>query len=197
LWSKAGKISELHRLTPQQWPRVRKGLCSAELCFPVLEQRPWTPLAAIQAPNHAAAGLTFRGPAEVKLSDGQREAIRQAANAPIMVLTGGPGCGKTFATATIVKLWRAMSRGHRIALCAPTGAALSHNFAVIAHGHASLRIQMPMAPLRCSRFALCSACQCCGSFHRVVACISDLICTRYSKERQLETAVAPGSGLLH
>ena len=61
--------------------------------------------------------------AEVKLSEGQRRAIQQAANAPVMVLTGGPGCGKTFATATFVKLWRAMGRGHtKVALCAPTGA---------------------------------------------------------------------------
>ena len=61
--------------------------------------------------------------AEVKLSEGQRRAIQQAANAPVMVLTGGPGCGKTFATATFVKLWRAMGRGQtKVALCAPTGA---------------------------------------------------------------------------
>lgn len=60
---------------------------------------------------------------EVKLSEGQRRAIQQAANAPVMVLTGGPGCGKTFATATFVKLWRAMGRGqNKVALCAPTGA---------------------------------------------------------------------------
>ena len=48
-------------------------------------------------------------------------AIRQAANAPVMVLTGGPGCGKTFVTATIVKLWRAMKGGYKVALCTPTG----------------------------------------------------------------------------
>lgn len=63
------------------------------------------------------------GAAGNPLSAGQREAIRQAADAPVMVLTGGPGCGKTFATATIVKLWRAMSgKRTRISLCAPTGA---------------------------------------------------------------------------
>ena len=61
----------------------------------------------------------------MKLSEGQRRAIQQAANAPVMVLTGGPGCGKTFATATVVKLWRAMGRGaNKVALCAPTGAHL-------------------------------------------------------------------------
>ena len=38
-----------------------------------------------------------------------------------MVLTGGPGCGKTFTTRTIVALWKAM--GKSIALAAPTGRA--------------------------------------------------------------------------
>jgi exodeoxyribonuclease V alpha subunit len=37
------------------------------------------------------------------------------------VLTGGPGCGKTFTTKTIVALWRAM--GKSIVLAAPTGRA--------------------------------------------------------------------------
>ena len=65
----------------------------------------------------------------IKLSEGQRAAIRMAATAPVMVLTGGPGCGKTFATATIVKLWRAMRmrsdrrspQSFEVSLCAPTG----------------------------------------------------------------------------
>ena len=43
----------------------------------------------------------------------------QAATAPVCVLTGGPGCGKTTTTKYIVDLWRAT--GKRMALCAPTG----------------------------------------------------------------------------
>ncbi|MHC5740176.1 ATP-dependent DNA helicase, partial [Nostoc sp.] len=39
----------------------------------------------------------------------------------VMILTGGPGCGKTFTTQTIVSLWKAM--GKSIALAAPTGRA--------------------------------------------------------------------------
>ena len=58
--------------------------------------------------------------AGVRLSEGQRTAVAQASVAPVMVLTGGPGCGKTFTTRTIVKLWRAM--GKRCAMAAPTGA---------------------------------------------------------------------------
>ncbi|KAK9822626.1 hypothetical protein WJX81_000268 [Elliptochloris bilobata] len=57
----------------------------------------------------------------VRLSDGQRTAVAQASVAPVMVLTGGPGCGKTFTTRTIVKLWRAM--GKRVCMAAPTGRA--------------------------------------------------------------------------
>ncbi|MEA5554319.1 AAA family ATPase, partial [Anabaena cylindrica UHCC 0172] len=44
-----------------------------------------------------------------------------AAYSPIMILTGGPGVGKTFTTHTIVSLWKAM--GKSIALAAPTGRA--------------------------------------------------------------------------
>lgn len=42
-----------------------------------------------------------------------------ASDAPLMVLTGGPGCGKTTAVQTIVKLWCAQRKMVRIA--APTG----------------------------------------------------------------------------
>ena len=76
-----------------------------------------------------AEALVFACCAGIKLSEGQRAAIRMAATAPVMVLTGGPGCGKTFATATIVKLWRAMRmrsdrrspQSFEVCLCAPTG----------------------------------------------------------------------------
>ncbi len=56
----------------------------------------------------------------MRLSEGQRAAVAQASAAPVLVLTGGPGCGKTFTTRTIVKLWRAM--GKRVCMAAPTGA---------------------------------------------------------------------------
>ncbi len=57
--------------------------------------------------------------AEVKLNEGQERAIEVASDAPLMVLTGGPGCGKTTAVQTIVKLWCAQKKMVRIA--APTG----------------------------------------------------------------------------
>ncbi|GAB4821863.1 hypothetical protein N2152v2_008909 [Parachlorella kessleri] len=60
-------------------------------------------------------------PSVLELSEGQRAAIEVAASAPIMVLTGGPGCGKTSTVQTIVKLWGA--QGKLVRICAPTGRA--------------------------------------------------------------------------
>jgi exodeoxyribonuclease V alpha subunit len=56
-----------------------------------------------------------------QLSEQQRYAVEMAASQRLLVLTGGPGCGKTFTTRTIVALWKAM--GKAIALASPTGRA--------------------------------------------------------------------------
>ncbi len=55
------------------------------------------------------------------LSEQQRYAVAMAASERVLILTGGPGCGKTFTTRTIVALWKAM--GKSIALASPTGRA--------------------------------------------------------------------------
>jgi exodeoxyribonuclease V alpha subunit len=57
----------------------------------------------------------------ITLSAEQRCAVELAASSRLLVLTGGPGCGKTFTTRTIVSLWRAMRKS--ILLAAPTGRA--------------------------------------------------------------------------
>jgi RecD/TraA family predicted helicase len=57
----------------------------------------------------------------VVLSKGQRAAIEMASDAPILVITGGPGCGKTTVLQYIVKLWCA--QGKMVNICAPTGRA--------------------------------------------------------------------------
>jgi len=57
----------------------------------------------------------------ITLSAEQRRAVELAASSRLLVLTGGPGCGKTFTTRTIVALWRAMRK--TILLAAPTGRA--------------------------------------------------------------------------
>jgi exodeoxyribonuclease V alpha subunit len=57
----------------------------------------------------------------IALSPQQQQAVEMAACSRVMVLTGGPGTGKTFCTRTIVALWKAM--GKKIGLAAPTGRA--------------------------------------------------------------------------
>lgn len=54
-------------------------------------------------------------------NDVQRDAIRQAAASKVMVLTGGPGTGKTTTTHGIISAYRAY--GLKILLAAPTGRA--------------------------------------------------------------------------
>jgi exodeoxyribonuclease V alpha subunit len=63
----------------------------------------------------------FTASRKIQLSEQQRRAVETAAYSKIMILTGGPGVGKTFTTHTIVSLWKAM--GKSIAMAAPTGRA--------------------------------------------------------------------------
>ena len=63
----------------------------------------------------------FTGQNQIELSSQQYKAVLMAGSHRVMILTGGPGCGKTFCTRTIVSLWQAL--GLKIALAAPTGRA--------------------------------------------------------------------------
>src|SRR5258707_12025320 len=65
--------------------------------------------------------VRFTEKRNLPLSPEQRRAVELAASSRLLVLTGGPGTGKTFTTKTIVALWRAM--GKSILLAAPTGRA--------------------------------------------------------------------------
>ncbi len=56
-----------------------------------------------------------------KLSNEQQTAVEMSLNSRLMVLTGGPGCGKTFVLKAIYGIQRALNR--KVALCAPTGLA--------------------------------------------------------------------------
>jgi exodeoxyribonuclease V alpha subunit len=55
------------------------------------------------------------------LAPSQRDAVRQAATRKALVVTGGPGTGKTTLVKGILEIFSA--RGQRCALCAPTGRA--------------------------------------------------------------------------
>ena len=55
----------------------------------------------------------------LQLADSQRAAIRLALTAKALVITGGPGVGKTTIVNSILKILAA--KGVRLLLCAPTG----------------------------------------------------------------------------
>lgn len=57
------------------------------------------------------------------LDDVQSGAVDLAARALVVVITGGPGTGKTTVCRSIVARWMSDSPGASIALCAPTGKA--------------------------------------------------------------------------
>jgi exodeoxyribonuclease V alpha subunit len=89
-------ISELLRgllRGPRPWPEI-----DADKAIPCIEQR---------------TGLT--------LADSQRTAVRTALASKVMVITGGPGVGKTTIVNSILRILAAKSVN--IALCAPTGRA--------------------------------------------------------------------------
>ncbi|MBI4830381.1 MAG: ATP-dependent RecD-like DNA helicase, partial [Candidatus Lindowbacteria bacterium] len=57
----------------------------------------------------------------LKLNPGQREAIRKASESKVLIITGGPGTGKTTIVRGLVEIFRA--KGQRVQLAAPTGRA--------------------------------------------------------------------------
>jgi exodeoxyribonuclease V alpha subunit len=57
----------------------------------------------------------------LELAPTQRDAVRQAVTQKVLVITGGPGVGKTMLVRGILEIFAA--KGLRCALCAPTGRA--------------------------------------------------------------------------
>ncbi len=57
----------------------------------------------------------------IKLSESQREAVKQALASKLMVITGGPGTGKTTLVRSVLTIFQAV--GMNVLLCAPTGRA--------------------------------------------------------------------------
>ena len=56
-----------------------------------------------------------------RLSDEQRQAVQLSVGSRLMILTGGPGCGKTFVLKSIYKVQKRL--GRVVGLAAPTGLA--------------------------------------------------------------------------
>ena len=57
----------------------------------------------------------------IELAENQKQAVREAIDKKVMVVTGGPGTGKTTIINSIIRIYRRL--GQRVLLAAPTGRA--------------------------------------------------------------------------
>jgi exodeoxyribonuclease V alpha subunit len=78
-------------------------------------------LAGFQAVDWAVALAWLRQRTGVALAPEQEAAVRLALTERVAVLTGGPGCGKSYAVRAVVAL--ALAKHAKVALAAPTGRA--------------------------------------------------------------------------
>ena len=99
-------LSWLHTIEQHMAKRLR-GL--------VVRRPAWPPIAADKALEWVEGKLG------ITLADLQREAVRQAVGASVLVITGGPGVGKTTIVRSILAILSA--KRIRVTLCAPTGRA--------------------------------------------------------------------------
>ncbi|MEH6377957.1 ATP-dependent RecD-like DNA helicase [Streptomyces sp. KLMMK] len=78
-------------------------------------------LAAFRDVDWDRALTWLAGRTGAQLATEQQEAVRLALTSKVAVLTGGPGCGKSFTVRSVVELARA--KGAKVVLAAPTGRA--------------------------------------------------------------------------
>jgi exodeoxyribonuclease V alpha subunit len=86
----------------------------------------------------------LRGRTGAKLAPEQADAVRLALTSKVAVLTGGPGCGKSFTVRSVVELARA--KGARIVLAAPTGRAAKRLAELTGHEAATIHRLLQLRP---------------------------------------------------
>src|SRR5690349_11360882 len=87
---------------------------------------------------------SLRGRAGAPLAPEQEEAVRLALTSRVAVLTGGPGCGKSFTVRSVVALARA--RGAKVILAAPTGRAAKRLAELTGHEAATIHRLLQLRP---------------------------------------------------
>jgi exodeoxyribonuclease V alpha subunit len=79
-----------------------------------------------------------------QLAPEQADAVRLALTSKVAVLTGGPGCGKSFTVRSVVELARA--KGARVVLAAPTGRAAKRLAELTGHEAATIHRLLALRP---------------------------------------------------
>jgi exodeoxyribonuclease V alpha subunit len=101
-------------------------------------------LAAFREVDWDKALAWLRSRTGAPLAPEQEEAVRLALTSRVAVLTGGPGCGKSFTVRSVVALARA--RGARIVLAAPTGRAAKRLAELTGHEAATIHRLLQLRP---------------------------------------------------
>ena len=101
-------------------------------------------LAAFVAVDWDKALGWLAGRTGAQLAPGQSDAVRLALTSKVAVLTGGPGCGKSFTVRSVVELARA--KGARIVLAAPTGRAAKRLAELTGHEAATIHRLLALRP---------------------------------------------------
>ena len=86
----------------------------------------------------------LRGRTGAELAPEQADAVRLALTSKVAVLTGGPGCGKSFTVRSVVELARA--KGAKIVLAAPTGRAAKRLAELTGHEAATIHRLLALRP---------------------------------------------------
>ena len=103
-----------------------------EPCLPATETQTYLEQAAVEL------GVTF--------SPEQVQAVHQATNSRFMIITGGPGCGKTTVTRALVTVFQ--RAGKVVLLAAPTGRAAQRMAGVCNHAASTIHRLLKFDPLR-------------------------------------------------
>ncbi|MET9797288.1 SF1B family DNA helicase RecD2 [Nocardiopsis alba] len=82
--------------------------------------------------------------AGTSLAEAQKEAVREALSRKVCVLTGGPGCGKSFTVSSIVTMARA--KGAEVILAAPTGRAAKRLTELTGHEASTVHRLLELRP---------------------------------------------------
>ena len=101
-------------------------------------------LAAFAAVDWDKALAWLAGRTGAQLAPEQADAVRLALTSKVAVLTGGPGCGKSFTVRSVVELARA--KGARVVLAAPTGRAAKRLAELTGHEAATIHRLLALRP---------------------------------------------------
>ena len=101
-------------------------------------------LAAFSEVDWDKALAWLRGRTGAPLAPEQEEAVRLALTSRVAVLTGGPGCGKSFTVRSVVALARA--KGAKVVLAAPTGRAAKRLAELTGHEAATIHRLLQLRP---------------------------------------------------